>query len=150
MKEPRKKKGPKKEKEFLDVAPDAFVRYLSLDIWQRIEAVRREGARPEGTETALDAILAFDERYPYQAIWREKWQSHGGERMWSAESGELLGLIERMVAGALDAEEAERKARGDGSVYDEEDYLTFVDDQLQYLFQHRDDEFMTSYELEGG
>ncbi len=48
-----------------------------------------------------------------------------------------------MVAAALHAEETERKARGDGSLYDEDDYLAFVDSQLQYLFQHRDDEFLT-------
>ena len=140
MRETRKKKGPKKEKEFLDVAPEAFARYLSLDIWQRVEAVRREGG---GREEDLKTILAFDERYPYQEIWRERWQGDVGDRISSTEPGVLLGFIERMVAAALHAEEAERKARGDGSLYDEDDYLAFVDYQLQYLFQHRDDEFLT-------
>jgi hypothetical protein len=145
MKDPgrkRKKKGPKKEKEFLDVAPEAFVRYLALDIWRRVEAVRREGDETEGRDRGLQAIIAFDERYPYEEVWRKEWQHRVEGRVWSAEPGELLGLIEGMVAAALEAEEAERKGRGDGSLYDEEDYLAFVDDQLKYLFQHRDDEFL--------
>lgn len=137
----KKKKGPKKEKEFLDVAHEAFIRYLALDLWRRVEEVRQAGAASEEAERVLAAATAFDARFPYQKTWQRTWQSHVGDRLWTAQSDDLLGLIERMVTAALDAEEAERRARGDQSLHDEDDYIAFIDDQLAYLFQHREDEF---------
>jgi len=142
-KQRKKKTGPKKEKEFLDVAHEAFVRFLALDIWRRVGAVRQTEGDREVAEDLLQSITAFDERFPYQQTWREQWQSHVADDLWTAESADLLGRIEQMVAAALDAEEAERKARGDRSLHDEDDYIGFIDDQLAYLFSHRKDEFLT-------
>jgi hypothetical protein len=140
-KQRKKKTGPKKEKEFLDVAHEAFIRYLALDLWRRVEGVRQAGAASEEAQPILAAATAFDARFPYQEPWQRTWRNHVGDRLWTAQSDELLGLIEGMVTAALDAEEAARRDRGDQSLHDEDDYIAFIDDQLAYLFQHREDEF---------
>ncbi len=143
----RKKKGPKKGKEFIDYAEEFFVRYLALRVWHGIEAIRRGEIPEELRQASLDRITAFDERFPYQELWRKEWQRVIGDRLWTFDPPHLLKTIEEMVHAALKAEEAERKAKGDRSLYDEEDYLAFVDHEIQYLFQHREDEFLQPFML---
>ncbi|MDZ4339416.1 MAG: hypothetical protein U1B94_04265 [candidate division NC10 bacterium] len=143
----RKKKGPKKGKEFIDYAEEFFARFLSLGIWHGIEAIRRGEIPEELRPATLDRITAFDERFPYQELWRQEWQRAIGDRLWTFAPPDLLKATEEMVDAALKAEEAERKARGDGSLYDEDDYLAFVDHEIRYLFQHREDEFLQPYML---
>lgn len=143
----RKKKGPKKGKEFIDYAEEFFERYLALRIWYGIEAIRRGEMPEELRQASLERITAFDERFPYQELWRKAWQHSIGDRLWTFDPPALLKAVAEMVGAAVKAEEAERKARGDRSLYEEDDYLAFVDHEIQYLLQHREDEFLQPFML---
>jgi hypothetical protein len=110
----------------IDVAREAFVRHLALDRWRDVVDLRETSGRslPE----ALDEAGRFVHRWPYQALWRRRWEEEVLPRgAGPDEPGLLFAAIERATAAALDDEEARRLACGDRPLAEDDGFRSFLD-----------------------
>lgn len=109
----------------IDVAREAFIRHLALDRWRDVAELRETCGLP--LAQALEEAGRFLERWPYQDLWRRRWEEEvlplapGPEQ-----PGLLFGAIERATARAIEDEEAERRRRGDRPLAEDPAYLTFL------------------------
>ena len=134
----RRKRGDRRHdrvqgREFMDVAREAFVRYVSLGRWREIEDMR-ETLGFDWTRAAQEAGR-FPGRGAYAPIWDRQWQEHVLPQAQEADPGKLFAAIERAIAAALHAEEAERKIRGDRPLDEDAEYKAFLDTALEKLFR---------------
>ena len=134
----RRKRGERQHdrvqgREFMDVAREAFVRYVALDRWREIEDMR-ETLGFDWTQATQEAGR-FLGRGVYAPIWDRQWQEHVLPQVQDADPGKLFAAIERAVAAALHAEEAERKIRGDRPLDEDAEYKAFLDSALEKLFR---------------
>ncbi|MGH7309649.1 MAG: hypothetical protein ACREK6_13215 [Candidatus Rokuibacteriota bacterium] len=110
----------------IDVAREAFIRHLALDRWRDLVELRETSGLP--LPEALDEAGCFAHRWPYHALWRRRWQNEvvpfGAD---PGEPGALFAAIERATAGALDDEEADRRARGDRPLAEDQGFRAFLD-----------------------
>jgi hypothetical protein len=117
----------------MDVAREAFVRYLALEKWREIRDTS-ETLGVDWTRAALESAR-FPGRGSYQALWVRRWQEHLTREATAADAGALFAAIERAVAAALHDEEEERKRRGAPSLDEDPEYRTFVGRTLERLRQ---------------
>jgi hypothetical protein len=133
--EERRKRGRKRERmegnAFMDVARDAFVRYLALEKWREINDLSETlGLALAG---AIEEAGRFPLRQPYQALWEARWKQEVRADREAGDPGALFASIERAVTLALGDEEAERESRGAPPLDEEREYRTFVDTVLGNL-----------------
>ena len=124
------KHGRSKAKEFMDAAPEAFVRDLALDRWRDYEALRETlgDARQALAEAGL-----FPGRGPYRPLWERIWREQVVAPMPPLDA-RLFGVIEAAVSAALAEELTARQARGDRPLDEDPEYKAFIDRALGNLF----------------
>jgi hypothetical protein len=116
----------------MDVAREAFVRHVALEKWREFSDLR-ETLQADALTAAREAS-EFPDRAQYGPFWTRQWETHvlpvaGGQ------PGPLFAAIEAAVAAALADEERERAARGDGSLYDDVGFRTFLDNAFARLYR---------------
>ena len=120
---------------FMDVTRQAFVRHLALDKWREIEDMREtlgfEWAR------AAEEACQFLSRGPYAPLWVRQWQSDVLPAAPAGDPGKVFAAVERAVAGALRAEEEERRNRGDRPLDEDPEYKAFVDQGIEKLLRQQ-------------
>jgi hypothetical protein len=126
---PRRRRSRRDERvegqSLIDVAREAFVRHLALDRWRDLVDLRETSGLP--LPEALDEAGSFAHRWPYQALWRRRWEEQVlGLGASPGEPGALFAAIERATAAALDDEEADRRARGDRPLAEDEGFRAFL------------------------
>lgn len=131
---PRRRKGGRPQgNEFMDMAREAFVRYVALEKWREVQ---------DATDTlgfdwsqAVREAARFPSRSPYQALWVQRWQEYLTGDATAGDAGTLFAAIERAVAAALGDEEEERKRRGAPPLDEDPEYKAFVDRSLENLLR---------------
>ncbi len=109
----------------IDVAREAFIRHLALDRWRDVADLQETAGLP--LARALDEAGRFLERWPYQGLWRRRWEEEVLPlAAVPGEPGALFGAIERAAARALDDEEVERARRGDRPLAEDPAYRAFL------------------------
>lgn len=114
---------------FMDVARQAFVRFLALEKWREIEDMR--GTLGFGWEQAAREAGNFVARGPYSPLWLQTWQELVIPCAPDEDAGKLFAAIEGAIAAALRAEEDERKIRGDRPLDEDPEYKAFLDGALE-------------------
>lgn len=121
--------GKKRANHLMDVAVQAYARYLALQQWRFImDAMETRG---ETMDEALASCGNFTERAPYHTLWQRLWQGVRDKGL----SGEEVdfGDMEKVAWEAVPAEEAQRKADGDVTIEDTHDYQIFIQAQMNNL-----------------
>ncbi len=120
-----------KNKEFMDAALDAFIRYEALALWREFSAARvaEPGAPPAALLTRVEPSGL---RGRYAALWASAWQTHvlpaaGGN------DGVLYGALESAVSEGVHAERTARLEGADQPLEDLPDYNQFIDRALGQL-----------------
>lgn len=134
-----KKQGRKKGQEFPDVAMEAFIRYLALEKWREIQDLR-EALVGDELKEALQEAGRFQARGKYQGIWQKHWHRSVVDQLFLQEGGVLFGAIEQAVKASVEEEEAERRRRGDPSLFEERDFRAFMVFSLERLFSEAEAE----------
>lgn len=136
----RKKKGGGRKfrnKHFMDVALDAYIRHVTLNKMLEVEGLAQGQGMAEAE--ALAAVGAFPERGAYQELWERAWghmtaQRHGGEEQ------PIVGAIEAAVREAMLEEQARRADTGDETIEDTRPYTTFIATAMGRLLEEADGE----------
>jgi hypothetical protein len=119
----------------MDVTRQAFVRHLALDKWREIEDMREtlgfDWAR------AAEEACQFLSRGTYAPLWVRKWQSDVLPATPAGDPGKIFAAIERALAGALRAEEEERRNRGDRPLDEDPEFKAFVDQGVEKLLRQQ-------------
>ncbi len=126
---PRRRRSRRDERvegqSLIDVAREAFIRHLALDRWRDLVELRESSGLP--LPQALAEAGSFAHRWPYHALWQRRWKDEvvplGAD---PGEPGSLFAAIERAVTAALGDEEAERLARGDRPLAEDEGFRIFL------------------------
>lgn len=139
MSQRRRKRGVKQErrkgKEFMDAVEEAYLRHLVEQIWADLEGVLKTGKTGEALLQEASWITEFEERGPYKETWQRTWRSYVPQPLDAQPDWAIVIGIEEAVQTAAQEEEAERKRRGDKSIFEEEEYHVFVDEALDKLFR---------------
>jgi hypothetical protein len=114
----------------MDVAREAFVRFVALAKWREIGALGRTGLDRAG---ACRAAARFPGRGAYEPLWVRRWEEHVLAFAEVEDSGALFGAVERAVAAAIEDEVAARRAAGDGPLDEDPEYRRFIESTLGRL-----------------
>lgn len=120
-------------KEFMDVAREAFVRYVALEKWREIEDMRETLGFDWGR--AVEEAGGFLGRGPYRALWVRRWREQVLPATNGAEAGTLFAAIEAAAAAALADEVAARNDRRDRPLEEDPEYKGFLDAALGKLWR---------------
>lgn len=139
--EPRKKARKRRGERvtgnaFMDTVRAAFVRWMALEKWREVEDLRATLALD--LEQAIAEAGQFPGRGRYQPLWVAQWKAEVRAQAPSQDSGGVFAAIERAVAAAARAEEAERNLRGDRPLEEDPEYKAFVDRALEKLLREGD------------
>jgi hypothetical protein len=139
--EPRKRKrGRRRERvegnAFMDTVRAAFIRWMALEKWREVEDLRATLGFDPGQ--AVNEAAQFPSRGRYQLLWVSRWKLEVCPAAATKDSGSLFAAIEQAVATAVQAEEAERKLRGDRPLEEDPEYKAFVDRNLERLLRQGD------------
>ncbi len=129
--EPGRKRGRKRESQFMDAAIDGYIRDLALHRWRDFEDLSEGHGDPE---RALQEAGVFVEAGPYRPLWQEAWRKH----VWPGQQPRpmhLFGCMEAAVREALLAEKVQRAERGDDTIEDTPGYKEFVARALNQLLE---------------
>ncbi len=139
MSEGRRKKGKKqgrrKGKEFMDAVHEAYLRHLVEQIWADLEGVRKTNKTGEALLKEAKWITEFAERGPFKEIWQRAWRTYVPQPLESQSPGAIVLGIGEAVEAASREEEVERQRRGEKSLFEDEEYLVFVDEALDKLLR---------------
>ncbi|HUJ76109.1 MAG TPA: hypothetical protein VL359_14695 [bacterium] len=127
-----RKRGRRKEKEFMDAAMDGFIRDIALQLWREYEDL--EEAYDHDTQRALEELGAAVGRQPYQELWQSAWRGHVWPHPRDPQA-HLFGRIEAAVRVALEQERQARAERGDSTIEDTPGYKEFVSRALNVLYR---------------
>lgn len=119
--------------EFMDVAREAFVRYVALDKWREVQDARETLGLDWGQ--AVRECGQFPGRGVYQACWVRRWEEHLTPDATAGDAGALFAAIEQAVAAAVRDEGEERKRRGAPPLDEDPEYKAFVDRTLENLLR---------------
>src|SRR5574341_804235 len=138
MEKGRRKRRDRREdrvqgQSFMDLARQAFVRYVSLEKWREIEDLREtlgfDWAR------AAEEACQFLSRGSYAPLWIQQWRAHVLPAAGQGDPGNLFSGVEQAIAAALQEEEAARKTRRDRPLEEEPEYKGFLDTAVERLAQ---------------
>jgi hypothetical protein len=132
----RRRKGTVEAASFMDTVHAAFIRWLALEKWRELDDLRTTLGME--LEQAIGEAGRFPNRERYEPLWIECWKAGVRAEKTGADAGSLFGAIEEAVAAAVEAEAAERKARGDGALEEDREYKSFVDTALERLLREGD------------
>ncbi|HXG52937.1 MAG TPA: hypothetical protein VNN77_16180 [candidate division Zixibacteria bacterium] len=121
---------------FMDTARAAFVRYLALEKWREVDDLG--SAAGLSLDRALEEAGRFPERGAYRSLWEERWRAEVRPERAGEDAGSLFAAIERVVRDAVEAEEAERRQRGDRALDEDPQYKAFIDRVLERLLREGD------------
>jgi hypothetical protein len=137
MQEKRRKPGQRGDRprgnEFMDVARQAFVRFLALEKWREVQDAR-ETLGLDWAQAAREC-RGFPGRGPYRDLWVRRWEEHLTRDVTTGDAGTLFAAIEQAIAAALEDEEAERRRRGVPPLEEDPEYKAFVDQALENLLR---------------
>jgi len=125
--------GRPRGNEFMDVARQAFVRYVALEKWRDVQDAS-ETLGLDGAQAARESAR-FPGRGPYEPLWVRRWDEHVLPETGGADAGRLFAAIERAIAAAVSDEEEERKRRGAPPLDEDPEYKAFVDRTLENLLR---------------
>jgi hypothetical protein len=130
MEERRRKRGdrrrePVQGQSFMDVAREAFVRYVALEKWREVEDLRESLATD--WIGAVKEAGHFPGRGQYALLWARRWQERVLPQAAVGDRGTLFAAIEESVGESLRSEEEARLARGDRPLEEEPEYKAFLD-----------------------
>lgn len=116
---------------FMDVARQAYVRHLSLDRWRDVQDLMETNGLD--WPAAVADAGRFPDRFPYQGLWRRRWDEHVVPAAATGDAAVVFAAIEAAVTAALDDEEAERAARGDRPLDLDPGFTAFLDQSFGRL-----------------
>ena len=116
----------------MDAVHEAYLRHLVEEIWADLEGALTSAERVR-QETAW--ITEFEDRGSYKEIWQRAWKKYVPQPLEAQSAWAIVVGIEEAVEAAAREEEAERQQRGEKSIFEDEEYLVFVDEALDKLFR---------------
>lgn len=123
-----RRQGRVQGQSFMDVAREAFVRYVALEKWREVTDLQETlGLDPE---RAAREAGQFPGRGAYRDLWARRWEEQVVPQAADGNQGKLFAAIEGAIAAALQDEEAARTARGDRALDEDPEYKAFVDAAL--------------------
>jgi len=126
----KKRRRRQKDRQFMDVALDAFIRSQALLLWRDFEVYR---TKPGCTVAAALAETGFfEDKEGYAAIWQGHWERTVLPAA-ALSAGELYGQVEAAVRAAVTEERERRKATGDQPFEDLDEYNAFIRRTLNAL-----------------
>ena len=125
-----KKRGKRKNKEFMDAALEAFVRDQSLQKWNEVDGLMA-GAEIDTLE-AVNSSSEFLEKGPYREIWQRWWQQKVIDQKHD-DNETLFEQIENAVQGAVLEEREIRKKQPKSLLEDSFEYKNLISRQMDNL-----------------
>jgi hypothetical protein len=134
----RRGAGRRQGNEFMDVAREAFIRYVALEKWREIEDMRQ--TLGFDWTRAAGEVGHFVERGRYRRLWIQRWEAQVLPEAAGADAGRFFAAIERAVADAVSDEEEARKLGDARPLAEDFEYKAFVDACLEGLLRAQAEE----------
>jgi len=127
--------GRKKEKEFLDVADQAFAHQVAVSTWREAEEVLASAPSFEEGIRHLRELGDFAERGEYAPIWKRHWGEALGRLEPAAPPHARLEVLREAVLKSVEEEDEARQHEGRLSIIYDKEGQEFIDYAMRRLLE---------------
>lgn len=127
--------GRKKEKEFLDVADQAFAHQMAISVWREAEAVLESAPSFDEGIRCLRELGDFADRGEFAFLWKGNWLEALGRLGPAATPPERLEILRGAVLKSVEEEDEARQRAGRSPIICDDEGRRFIDFALGRLFE---------------